>query len=135
MNRQLVMFVALAVIAVLGVGWIARLSVGFGVDEVAGVYECEYPYGIEVVRLNKDGGYSQSVRVFGVKTLEQSGRWSLSESKVVMEDAIVIDDGLGRMAVDPSRKGLRMLAVETGGKGKVRLLVNEDLGLYLKRRE
>jgi hypothetical protein len=106
-------------------------------DEVVGNYKLRYPYGTEELQLNKDGTYVQTILIDSEKTPKTNkGSWEFDkeESEVVLNDALVVDDGFGKLKP-------RYWEIESGwwalgarkSFGKVSLAVNPDLGFAFKK--
>ena len=106
-------------------------------DELAGVYKVRYPYGTEELQLAKDGTYIQSVLIDGESTVKTNkGRWEFKkeESKVILTDAMIVDDFFGhlRPAYWKIEPGLSIFSVKKSF-GKLSLLINPDQGFIFKK--
>lgn len=83
-------------ISVLFLGCYSKVSF----DEVIGSYTVRYPYGIEELQLNKDSTYIQTVLIDGETTPKTNkGIWKFreKESEVVLNKAMIVDDGFGKL--------------------------------------
>ncbi len=106
-------------------------------DDVAGVYKVRYPYGTEELHLDKDGKYVQSVLIDGETSVKTNkGRWEFNkeESKVILTDAMIVDDFYGhlRPAYWKIEPGLSIFPVEKSF-GKLSLVINSDQGFVFKK--
>jgi hypothetical protein len=108
-----------------------------GFDEVVGSYKLRYPYGTEELQLNGDGTYIQIVLIDGETTPKANkGRWEFwdKESEVVLNDAMIVDDGFGKIKVrywesEPIAWNLHARK----SFGKISLDVNPDQGFAFKK--
>lgn len=106
-------------------------------DEVIGNYKLRYPYGTEELQLNRDGTYIQIVLIDGETTPKiNKGRWEFDteESKVILYDAMIVDDFFGHLGRDywQIEAGLWDLSARKSF-GKVSLGVNPDQGFAFKK--
>jgi len=106
-------------------------------DEVVGNYKLRYPYATEELQLNKDGTYIQTVLIDGETTPKTNkGNWEFDkkESEVVLNDALIVDDGFGKLNPHYSKieSGWWVLGARKSF-GKISLGVNPDLGFAFKK--
>jgi len=106
-------------------------------DEVIGNYKLRYPYATEELQLNKDGTYLQRVLIDG-ETIPKTnkGRWEFwaEESEVVLNDAIIIDDGFGKLKAGYwQNEPIAWNLDARKSFGKISLGVNPDWGFAFKK--
>jgi hypothetical protein len=106
-------------------------------DEVIGSYKLRYPYGTEELRLSKEGTYTQTILIDGETTAKiNKGQWEFDreESKVILKDAVIVDDVFGHLKPDywKIERGLWDLSARKSF-GRVSLGVNSDLGFAFKK--
>jgi hypothetical protein len=101
--------------------------------DLIGSYRCSYPYGTETLLLQPDGRYAQSVSMAGSPPTSHSGSWHLSQGhQVVLQDALVIDNGFGNPSTRPVISNW-ILDVRHAMTGTIIMPVNEDLGLEFQK--
>jgi hypothetical protein len=97
-------------------------------SQIVGTYRCAYPYGSEVLTLAADGTYSKQFSFNSGKVINNNGTWKLKNSRLYLNNAIVVDDGAGQpRAIEP--QGLWILIVSRSWSGKPFITVNEEMGL------
>ena len=70
------------------------------INEIVGSYIMQYPYGTEELLIEKRGYYMQTFRVKGENNVwTNKGKWEYDEkgSRIILLDAILIDDNFGKM--------------------------------------
>jgi hypothetical protein len=109
--------------------------------DVVGIYKANYTYGVEDLKLLDDGHYEQTFLMSGDTTPKiNSGKWELTKdtkkncTQVVLQDAMVIDDGFGKPNKDywKIKAGLSIFCVSTFF-GKTSIRINEELDLAYKQ--
>jgi hypothetical protein len=106
-------------------------------DDVLGNYKIRYPYGTEELLLANDGTYIQTILIDGETTSKTNkGKWEFweKESEVVLNEAMIVDDGFGK--IKPHYWENIPIAWNLNARksfGKVSLLINPDQGFAFKK--
>lgn len=132
MRLQIIISIALSFVVL-----IFGCSTKVSLDEVVGIYAVRYPYGNESLQLYNDGTYTQVIRIDGESNAKESkGRWEFDkdESKVILSDAIIVDDGFGKLKPNYRKlePGLWILSAKKSF-GKISLSFNPDQGFFFKK--
>ena len=109
----------------------------FDSNTLIGIYLAEYPYGTEQLVLNSDGTYQQLFAPTG-QSLQviNIGRWEVRElegRKLVLRDAVFVDNGFGEPAKTKTAPRDWLLQMKKSPWGPLRLPVNEDLGIQFSK--
>lgn len=106
-----------------------------GTNDIAGTYQCIYPYGNELLKLDANGSYKQVIQLSGMSAKTNSGSWRYDQNNVMLENAIIVDDGFGKSKSDPFKieEGYRGLEARKSW-GKIKLIENEDQGFYFEKK-
>jgi hypothetical protein len=90
--------------AILATGCAACSLYDVSRDELVGDYQLDYGYGVETVRLENDGNYTQLFRLAGDETwTTNSGAWEFKVGRrreVVLQNSLQIEDGAGKLRAD-----------------------------------
>ena len=77
------------------------------IEKVYGSYVASFPYGTEILMLNRDGSFVQTVKVNREKPVVARGRWEFDQdgddSRLTLHGAMVVDDGFGGLRNDWQR--------------------------------
>ena len=77
-------------------------SMSVPIERVYGVYVASYSFGTEMITLNRDGTFVQSIAIKQEQPVTIHGTWEFQskESRITMYGARVVDDGFGHLAKD-----------------------------------
>jgi hypothetical protein len=110
-------------------------SKSIGREELSGTYLLAYDYGTERLSIHPDGSYTQEFAEPGgqFRTIN-TGRWELGRGDswdgdvIKLFDPIVVDDGFGHRSDFARFAGQWNMRVRKSWRGRLRFLVNDDLG-------
>jgi hypothetical protein len=69
-------------------------------EEVYGTYVAKYPFGTDVLKLNRDGSFVQTIDIESEPTQTAKGQWSFDpkNSYAKFYGLMIVDDGNGRLS-------------------------------------
>ena len=73
----------------------------FSKNDLVGVYVLRYSFGVEELRINPDGSYVQTY--FGKRKMENSGKWQLHQTQIMLDNALIFSDPFGKQLETPER--------------------------------
>ena len=112
----------------------ACLALYFMPVKPSGTYLAEYPYGIEEIRLNKDGTFHQRFTFNAGLSVANTGRWKSPDEngQMVMLNFICFDDGFGTPRLNAYPRSYAMAFKSQWGRASLRF--NKGLGeVYWKQ--
>ena len=130
----------IVVVILLGVGGLLGCQRAFEPSELSGVYEVQYEYGVERLKLMPDGKYEQLFGASG-KPLEviNRGKWSVLRGDfwdgtlLVLHDPLVVDNAFGEMSKMRRSTGVWQLRARRTWTGTMYFVVNEDQGTFFRK--
>jgi hypothetical protein len=108
---------------------VAACTASVSTETLAGQYLCVYGFGVEVLRLDRDGTYLQTALLDGIpEPLVHRGTWTYENETVNLQTPLLVSDEFGTRSKRLSKPadGLWVLSV-VAGRGGVRLQWNPDL--------
>jgi|SRR3990172_7953919 len=107
--------------------------------DLIGVYEVQYPYGMEQLHIRPDGSYEQLFALKGqaLKSIND-GKWEISYSdgqELVLNNPVIVDDGFGKLSAMRKETGIWPLHFRKGISGRMFFPINEDQGFVFEKKQ